>query len=113
MLFRLHIPLLIAVSVVALTTPGARALPSTDDRARVIGVHRGESADLVLVVGGFDFGLRQGMLCSVSRDGLNLAEVLITEARASHCSALIVKCHPNRAIRKGDSVSVKSSKTLT
>jgi hypothetical protein len=77
----------------------------------VIGFHRGESADLVLVVGGFDSGVRQGMLCTVSRGGVNLAELLITEARASHCSALLVKSHPNRAIRKGDSVSVKSFKT--
>ena len=111
MLYHLRISLFVSVLVVAFATPGARALPSTDDRARVIGFHRGESADLVLVVGGFDSGVRQGMLCTVSRGGVNLAELLITEARASHCSALLVKSHPNRAIRKGDSVSVKSFKT--
>lgn len=78
----------------------------------VIAFDGAESADLVLVGAGLGSGLRQGMTCHVSREGRQVAELLLVEARQSVSSALIVGMVPGEAVRRGDAVSIKTLKTF-
>ena len=68
-------------------------------------------ADLVLLGGGFDAGLRQGMVCRVTRGTTEIAEVLLVEIRPACSAALILNLAPKQAIRAGDTASVKILKT--
>ena len=65
------------------------------------------TADLVLVSAGFNAGLRQGMICRVTRGGTEVAEVLLVDLRPTCASALIVAQTPGQSIRAGDLASVK------
>lgn len=69
------------------------------------------SADLVLLSSGFDAGLRQGMVCRLTRGGAAIGEVLLVELRPSCASALIVSLAPGQSIRAGDVASVKILKS--
>ena len=79
--------------------------------ATVIAIQPTRIADLVLLRGGFDAGLRQGMICRVTRGSSEIAEVLLVDLRASHSAALIVSVAPKQSIRAGDSASIKILKT--
>lgn len=67
--------------------------------------------DLVLLNRGFDAGLRQGMLCRISREGTEIAEVLLVELRPVCSAALIVSVAPKQTIRVGDVASIKVLKS--
>jgi hypothetical protein len=69
------------------------------------------SADLVMLSHGFNAGLRQGMVCRVTRAGAAVAEVLLVDLRPTCASALIVSLAPGQSIRAGDVASVKILKT--
>lgn len=88
---------------------GGTALAATN--IAVAGVQPTRVADLVLLDAGFDAGLRQGMVCRVTRGGLEVAEVLLVDLRPAHSAALILNLAPRQAIRAGDSVRVKLLKT--
>lgn len=81
--------------------------------ATVVGIRESSLADLVLIGAGHEAGLRQGMTCRVSRGGLPLAEIILTEVRSSNSSALIVNLAARQSIRVGDAVDVKTLKTQT
>jgi len=81
--------------------------------AMVVEVRETSLADLVLIGAGHQSGLRQGMTCRVSRGGLTLAEVVLTEVRSSSSSALIVNLAARQSIRVGDVVDVKTLKSQT
>jgi hypothetical protein len=68
-------------------------------------------ADLVLLDGGFDAGLREGMVCRVARGTTAIAEVLLVEVRPTCSAALIVSSVPQQSIRTGDTASIKILKT--
>jgi hypothetical protein len=96
----------------ALTVPGSSVLAaSSPDTAVVVAVQANRLADLVLLDAGFDAGLRQGMVCLVTRGGLEVAEVLLVELRPSNSAALIVSASPRQAIRLGDTVRIKLIKS--
>ncbi len=105
-------PIIIAALALALSNASnfARA-DSADSGTRVVGLHNGFAADLVLVGAGLDSGFRQGMLCFVSRDGDKLAAVVLAEVRRAFSAGLIVDTRSNKAIRLGDVVSVKILKS--
>jgi hypothetical protein len=84
----------------------ASAAPS----ASVVAIEPTRVADLVLLRGGFDAGLREGMVCRISRGTTEVAEVLLVEVRPSGSAALILNLAPNQAIRAGDVAGVKFSK---
>lgn len=73
----------------------------------VVAVQPTRVADLVVLGAGFDAGLRQGMVCRVTRGGAEIAEVILVELRPTHSAALIVALSPNQSIRSGDIASVK------
>jgi hypothetical protein len=77
----------------------------------VVGLQPTRVADLVLLRGGFDAGLRQGMVCRVTRGTTEIAEVLLVGLRPSCSAALIVSVAPKQSIRAGDLASIKVLKS--
>ena len=83
--------------------PDSSAAPS----ASVVAVQPTRVADLVLLDRGFDAGLRQGMVCRITRGAAEIAEVLLVELRPSCSAALILNASSHQAIRAGDTASIK------
>jgi hypothetical protein len=87
--------------------PSVTAAPA----AAVVAVQPTRIADLVLLGGGFDAGLRQGMVCRVTRGPAEIAEVLLVELRPNCSAALILNLAPRQSIRAGDTARLKVLKT--
>ncbi len=85
----------------------AHAAPS----AAVVAVEPTRVADLVLLSDGFNAGLRQGMICRVTRGATEIAEVLLVELRPAASAALIVSVVSGQSIRAGDVASIKVLKS--
>jgi hypothetical protein len=79
--------------------------------AAVISVQPTRIADLVMLKGGFDAGLRKGMICRITRGSLGIAEVVVVDLRSAHSAALIMNMAPKQSIRAGDLASIKILKT--
>lgn len=79
--------------------------------AAVIAVEPTRVADLVLLSDGFNAGLRQGMICRVTRGATEIAEVLLVELRPAASAALIVSVVSGQSIRAGDVASIKVLKS--
>ena len=79
--------------------------------ASVVAVQPTRIADLVMLSGGFDAGLRQGMICRVTRGSAEIAEVLLVDLRPTCSAALIVSVAPKQSIRAGDIASIKVLKS--
>ncbi len=77
----------------------------------VVAVQPTAVADLVLVKGGFDAGLRQGMVCRITRGSADIAEILLVEVRPTCSAALITSQAPRQSIHAGDTAAVKILKT--
>ncbi len=98
--------------VVALT--GATALRAAISVERSVGEARVElvahlaPADLVILDAGFEAGLRQGMVCTVTRVGAPLGELLLVDLRPRAASALILDLASGQSFQPGDSVAVKT-----
>ena len=86
---------------------GLQAAPA----AAVIAVEPTRVADLVLLSNGFNAGLRQGMICRISRGTTEVAEVLLVDLRPTCSAALILSVAPKQSIRAGDIASIKILKT--
>jgi hypothetical protein len=84
---------------------------ATSNAAAVVAVQSTRVADLVLLDHGFDAGLRQGMVCRVSRGATEIAEVLLVDLRPNCSAALIVSVAPKQSIRAGDSAAIKILKS--
>ena len=97
---------LVAFALMASGFAGA-AVPAV----HVVAIQPTRIADLVLLGGGFDAGLRQGMVCRVTRGPTEIAEVLLVELRPGCSAALILNLAPRQSIRAGDTASVKILKT--
>jgi len=68
-------------------------------------------ADLVLLGNGFNAGLRQGMVCRVTRGNADIAEILLVEVRPTCSAALITSLAPSQSIHAGDAAAIKILKT--
>jgi hypothetical protein len=79
--------------------------------AAVVAIQPTRVADLVLLNGGFNAGLRQGMVCRLTRGAAEIAEVLLVELRPTCSAALILTVAPKQSIRAGDLASIKILKT--
>ena len=75
--------------------------------AAVVAVQPTRGADLVLLDAGFNAGLRQGMVCRVTRGTTEIAEVLLVELRPNCSAALILSVAAKQVIRAGDSAAIK------
>jgi len=98
------------LAMVAAAPFSARAVVAPGS-AGVVAVQPTPTADLVLLNRGFDAGLRQGMVCRVTRAGSEIAEVLLVEIRPSSSAALITSVAPSHSIRPGDVASIKVLKS--
>ena len=97
----------VAACIVLLSSSVAHAAPA----ATVVAIQPTRVADLILLRGGFDAGLRQGMICRLTRGSSEIAEVVLVDLRPSHSAALIVNVAPKQSIRVGDAASIKILKT--
>lgn len=79
--------------------------------AAVVAVQPTRVADLILLGRGYDAGLRLGMVCRITRDALEVAEVILVELRPTCSAALIVSLTAGRSIRAGDAARVKILKS--
>jgi hypothetical protein len=100
-----------AAAVLALVIGHSSLVIAAAPAAAVVAVQPTRVADLVLLDHGFDAGLRQGMVCRVTRGTTEVAEVLLVEIRPACSAALITSVAPRQSIRAGDTASVKILKT--
>ena len=98
------------LALVALAPFSVRAAVASGS-AEVVAVQPTRVADLVLLGRGFDAGLRQGMVCRVTRGGTEIAEVLLVELRPNCSAALILNLASKQSIHAGDTASIKVLKT--
>jgi hypothetical protein len=94
------------LAIVALAPFSVRAA-TMHGSVGVVAVQSTRVADLVLLGRGLDAGLRQGMVFRVTREGAEIAEVVLVESRLTASAALIVSLAPGRSIQIGDLASVK------
>jgi hypothetical protein len=99
---------LLVALVVAVPLSARTAFVRTVAPAEVIAVQPTRTADLVLLDGGFDAGLRPGMVCRIARAGSPVAEVVLVGLRRAHSAALILGLAPGRSIHPGDLATVKT-----
>ncbi|MCS6244568.1 MAG: hypothetical protein H2172_12010 [Opitutus sp.] len=78
--------------------------------ALVVAVEPTRIADVVLLGAGFETGLRQGMVFSIMRSGVKIAEVVLVELRPRASAAIIIHLLPGQTIRSGDTANVKTLK---
>jgi hypothetical protein len=100
-----------AAALVAIAHVASSILHAASPAATVVAVEPSRVADVILLRGGFDSGLRQGMVCRVTRGPIEIGEVLLVELRAAHSAALILSVVPKQSIRAGDVASIKTLKT--
>jgi hypothetical protein len=100
-----------SLCAIVAATPFTASAALASGRAEVVAVQATRVADLVLLGHGFEAGLRQGMICRVSRGGSEVAEVQLVDLRPTCASALIIAQTPGQSIRVGDVASVKILKT--
>ena len=81
------------LALLALAPFAVRAAVASGSAA-VVAVQPTRVADLVMLNGGFDAGLRQGMVCRVTRGTTEVAEVLLVELRPTCSAALILNLAP-------------------
>ena len=93
------------------STPFTASAALATGRAEVVALKPSRVADLVLLGNGLDVGLREGMICRVSRGRLEVAEIQLVDLRSTCASALIIAQSPGQSIRAGDVASVKILKS--
>ena len=103
--------LLSSLLALAAATPFSAPAASASGSIGVVAVQPAQSADLVLLGHGFNAGLRQGMVCRITRGTIEVAEVLLVELRPTCAAALITNLAAGQSIRAGDVASLKILKT--
>jgi hypothetical protein len=98
----------VVAAVVQLTSA---FLPAATASAAVVAVESTRVADVVLLGSGFNAGLRQGMVCRVTRGLTEIGEILLVELRPSSSAALILSVAPKQSIRSGDLAAIKVLKS--
>jgi hypothetical protein len=89
----------------------AFGIPASSPAASVVSLEPTRVADLVLLDHGFDAGLREGMICRVTRGMAEIAELQIVAVRPGCSAALITSVAAKQSIRAGDVASIKILKT--
>lgn len=92
----------------AVSLPAAVSVERSVGAARITRIANLPAADLVVLDAGFEAGLRQGMVCTVTRAGENVGELLLVDLRPRAASALILDLSHGRGLQTGDSVAVKT-----
>ncbi|MEM1222063.1 MAG: hypothetical protein AAGH40_04810 [Verrucomicrobiota bacterium] len=66
------------------------------------------SADVVILNGGLEQGLRIGMVCRVDRGPLSIGEIIIIESESRRAAALILDLADDVFLKAGDVARVKT-----
>ena len=66
------------------------------------------AADVVILDGGLEQGLRLGMVCSVNRGFQSIGELIIIESRSDRSAGLILELVEDAIIKAGDIARVKT-----
>jgi hypothetical protein len=99
----------ITLALVAAAAVSVRAASGVS-QAEVVAVQPNRVADLIMLGRGFEAGLRQGMVCRVTRGTREIAEILLVELRPTCSAALILSLAPGQSIRAGDVAAIKVHK---
>lgn len=78
------------------------------NRAVVASVIPSASADIVLLDGGLEQGLRRGMVCTVERGMRNIGELIIIDSRMDRSAGLILDLRQGLFIDAGDIARIKT-----
>ncbi len=78
------------------------------NRATVASVVPSQSADIILLDGGLEQGLRRGMVCTVDRGIRSIGELIIIESRIDRSAGLILDLAPGLSIQTGDIARIKT-----
>lgn len=81
------------------------------NKASVTAVVSSSNADIILLDGGLEQGLRRGMMCKVLRGSRTVGELIIVESRIDHSAGLIVSLKSELYIQPGDSARIKTIQT--
>jgi len=76
--------------------------------AAVAEVVSSPSADIVILAGGLEQGLRLGMVCRVVRGFKEIGEIIIIESGSDRSAALILEFSENFFIQAGDIARIKT-----
>jgi hypothetical protein len=108
-----HFSLLAAC--LALTGGGVLSAALVTDRsigeARIVRIENTPVADLVVLDSGYEAGLRQNMVCQVTRSGEAVGKLLLVELRSQTATALILNLNTGRSLLSGDNVTVQTVST--
>ncbi|MFP4156560.1 MAG: hypothetical protein ACLFU4_02995 [Opitutales bacterium] len=66
------------------------------------------AADVVILEGGLNQGIRLGMVCRVSRGAQELGELIVIDSIRGRAAALILSLKQDSSIQPGDRVRVKT-----
>lgn len=80
----------------------------SSNRAKVSIVDTNLAADLIILDGGLEQGLRLGMVCCVERGSQSIGELIIIESESNCSAALILNLTDNLIIQSGDRVRIKT-----
>jgi hypothetical protein len=80
-------------------------------QAKIVRIETTSAADLVVLDVGFEAGLRQSMVCQVSRSGESLGKLLLVELRSNASTALILNLNSGLSLQRGDVVTVQTVST--
>jgi hypothetical protein len=94
----------IGVASAGAAVSGARSVGA----ARVTQIGRTPVADLVVLDAGLDAGLRQGMICIVTRGVEKIGELQLVDLRSQASNAVILDIKAGESLLKGDQVAVKT-----
>ena len=76
--------------------------------APISGVESTLAADVVLINGGLEQGLRLGMVCLVNRGSQSIGELIIIESQSDRAAALILSLVDDSTIQAGDIARIKT-----
>ena len=82
----------------------------SSNKAKVSMVDSNLAADLVILDGGLEQGLRLGMVCRVERGEQSIGELIIIESGSNCSAALILNLTDNLTIQSGDNVRINTLK---
>jgi hypothetical protein len=66
------------------------------------------AADVVILAGGLEQGLRRGMVCRVNRGPNQIGELIIIESRSDRSAGLILELVEASTIQAGDIARIKT-----
>ncbi|MGJ3243208.1 MAG: hypothetical protein ACFE0O_09665 [Opitutales bacterium] len=92
----------------AASRPAFVTQPGAESRVTVTGILSLNQGDAVRLSGGALGDLRRGAVCTVSRDGKAVAEVILVTVEESRAIGLLLKRFNDRSVQPGDLVTLKT-----